>query len=370
MKPKILFLSGDMDRAGGTERVTAIVANELARHGYPICILSVQRGLKPFFRIDDGIAVDSLFPARGNSLRQYPQIVRRLRRKVRESRADILIDVESILVLFSLPALAGLKVRHICWEHFNFREDLGKKGRRIARQLAARFCDAVVTLTERDKALWQQGTRSKASIRAIPNPLSIPVQETHVYPQQSTTVLAIGHPIRRKGFDRLVEAWKQVAPRAPAWKLQIIGLNEQERDVLGRACAQAGIARSVELIPPVSAIDEYYRQAAIFCLPSRAEGFPMVLLECLAFGLPVVSFDCDTGPSEILQGCGIDPVENGNVEALAEQLLALMEAPERRQKISGLTKAKAEHYHPRAIVQEWLELLSSKDQPAWKTSHK
>lgn len=357
MKPKkITFLSGDMNRPGGTERVTAVVASALAELGHEVSLLSVQGGLAPFFPLHESICLEQLFAGPNNYRRKYLQAVWRLRRSLARRRPEVVIDVESLLALFSLPAMAGLGIRHICWEHFNFRTDHGRRGRRLARFLAARCCDAVVTLTERDRALWQSAG-GRAAIRAIPNPLSFPVQKSHAYPLHSTTILAVGRPAHIKGYDRLIEAWARICQLAPEWTLEIVGLGERDRDELDRQCRSSGIAGRVRLEPATPDIHAHYRGAAIFCLSSRSEGFPMVLLESLAFGLPVVSFDCETGPAEILEGCGVQLVANGDVEAFAANLLQLIRDPGRRAELSRLASRKAEQYSPGLIRQQWLELL-------------
>ncbi|MFP3339434.1 glycosyltransferase, partial [Micrococcus sp. SIMBA_131] len=90
---------------------------------------------------------------------------------------------------------------------------------------------------------------------------------------------------------------------APDWKLKIVGDGENKAE-LSTFILDNNLASSVELVGKTNNIEEYYNNAAIYCLSSRFEGFPMVLLETLSFGLPVVSFDCDTGPEEVLENTG------------------------------------------------------------------
>ncbi|WP_261863585.1 glycosyltransferase [Psychrobacter sp. JCM 18900] len=115
--------------------------------------------------------------------------------------------------------------------------------------------------------------------------------------------MAVGGLTQIKGFDMLLEAWVQVNSSMPDWKLVIVGEGEDRNKITG-FIERAKLTESVCLVGNTSHISRYYEQAEIFCLSSRFEGFPMVLLETLAFGLPVVSFDCDTGPAEILKGTG------------------------------------------------------------------
>lgn len=355
---KILFLCGDMNRSGGTERAAALIANGLARSGFDITLLSIYGGSKPFFDVLPTVELDALFSTPGRFLKRYPLIIWRLRKAIIDKKIDVLIDVESMLALVSIPAITGLGLRHICWEHFNFNVNLGKKGRTVARHLAARFCDDILTLTERDKSMWQRGTKLKAAIRSIPNPSPFRIQAAE-YPIDSKTVIAIGRPIYQKGYDLMLCAWRLASTKAEGWKLRIIGCGDEEEEKLKELCINLGIEASVELVPATNNIAKHYSDAAIYCLSSRTEGLPLVLIEALAFGLPIVSFDCDTGPREVLAGCGIDLVPQGNIEALSESLLELMNDPAKRLMLSGLAKVRAKDFQPEKIMSQWMELLGN-----------
>lgn len=352
---KILFLGGNFNNTGGTERVSSIIANGLSEAGYEILLASIACGDKPFFPLRKEIKITSLFDTNGRVLYRTPQIVYRLRKLLLEESIDTLIVVESMSVLFTLPAVVGLSIKHICWEHFNFNSDLGKKGRKIARQLAARYCDNIVTLTDRDKKYWLEGTRHKNQITAIPNPSPFPVQG-NTYNVYSKIVLAVGRLAKQKGFDYLLQAWLQVTQSAPDWQLIIVGEGE-ERESLSQFVADNNLADTVELVGNTDNVQKYYEQAAIFCLSSRFEGFPMVLLETLSFGLPVVSFDCDTGPAEVLDGTDSILVSVNDTTQLASSLVALMNDDDKRKEISRKSKDKAKLYQLASIINQWFYLL-------------
>lgn len=354
---KILILGGDFNKAAGTERVGSMLANGLSEAGYKVVLASIANGDKPFFSLDKDIKIVSLFNSSGRTLYRTPQIIYKIRKLLKEENIDTLIVVETMSVLFTLPATLGLSVKHICWEHFNFNSDLGKKGRRIARQLAARYCDSVVTLTERDKQYWLKGTKHKSQITAIANPCPFPVQD-YIKEENTKIVLAVGRLAYQKGFDLLLEAWVKINNSMPDWKLKIVGEGE-DRAQLTAFIEKNELTDSVELISNTDNISEYYKQAEIFCLSSRFEGFPMVLLETLAFGLPVVSFDCDTGPAEILENTGSILVPNNDICFLASSLIKMMSDKQGRKTISLRSKEKAEIYQPENIIDQWVSLLES-----------
>ena len=354
---KILVLGGSFNNTGGTERAGSLVANGLSEAGYEIVLASMSGGDKPFFPLNKEIKITSLFNSPGRALYRTPSLIYKIRKLLKSEKIDVLIVVETMSVLFTLPAVIGLPVKHICWEHFNFKNDLGKKGRRLARQLAARYCDSVVTLTERDKEYWLQGTQYENKITAIPNPCPFPVQD-NVYPKQSKVVLAVGRLVNIKGYDLLLQAWLKVIKSSPDCQLKIVGEGE-ERSSLIQFIADNNLADSVELAGNTDNVKKYYEQAAIFCLSSRFEGFPMVLLEALSFGLPVVSFDCDTGPAEILDGTGSILVNPYDAVQLADSLTTLINDAERRIDISRSSKEKAKKYQPSKIISGWVSLIKS-----------
>lgn len=352
---RILILGGNFNNTGGTERVGSLVANGLSEAGYEIVLASMSCGGKPFFPLNKEIKVTSLFNSPGRTLYRTPRLIYKIRKLLKDEKIDILIVVETMSVLFTLPAVIGLPVKHICWEHFNFNSDLGKKGRRLARQLAARYCDSVVTLTERDKEYWLQGTQHKNQITAIPNPCPFSVQD-NVYPAHSKTVLAVGRLVNIKGYDLLLQAWLKVIETAPDWQLKIVGEGE-DRASLSQFIIENGLSDSVELVGNTDNVEQYYESAALFCLSSRFEGFPMVLLETLSFGLPVVSFDCDTGPAEILDGTGSILVKPYDTDLLAGGLNTLIADVDLRESISIASKEKAKQYKIDKIVSRWCSLL-------------
>ncbi|MGE6795701.1 glycosyltransferase family 4 protein [Psychrobacter okhotskensis] len=354
---KILILGGNFNNAGGTERVGSMLANGLSEADYQIVLASISSGDNPFFSLNEGVESVSLFNTAGRTLYRTPNIVYRIRKLLKEKQIDTLIVVESMSVLFTLPATIGLPINHICWEHFNFNNDLGKTGRRVARQLAARYCDSVVTLTERDKEYWLKGTQHKSQITAIANPCPFPVQE-YIKEKNTKIVLAVGRLTHIKGFDMLLEAWIQVNEVMPEWVLKIVGEGE-DRAKLTDFIKKNKLTDSVELVGNTNDVSQYYKEAEIFCLSSRFEGFPMVLLETLAFGLPVVSFDCDTGPAEILEDTGSILVAKNDVSELATSLIKLMSNEKQRKTIGLRSKEKAEEYQPENIINQWVELLDS-----------
>lgn len=354
---KICFLIGNLNNFGGTERVTSIIANNLANRGYDITIASIVNGDRPFFELNENVKYRSLISSNIKNLAvKSPVIIRNLRKLLIKETTDVLIVVDTISVMFSLPALIGLSVKHIGWEHFNFKSNLGNKKRWLMRRVAARYCDTIVTLTERDKDFWLDNTNNYAQIVTISNPCPYPIQDNNYSNNENCIVLAVGRLTHQKGFDMLLKAWKKVVDKKPNWKLQIVGDGEESSN-LRSLINKEEISNSVEMVGSVTEVAYYYENADIFCLSSRFEGFPMVLLETLSFGLPVVSFDCDTGPEEILKDTESVLVAQNDIVMLSKELVSLMNNRERRNLISKMSKEKVKQYHPVEIVTKWEDLL-------------
>lgn len=355
---RICFLIGNLNNSGGTERVTSIIANELSKQNHDVSILSMTDGTDPFFALAPAIETYSLHPKKLSFKKHFFPTIWKIRQFVKQHRIDSLIVVDSISCVFTVPALYGLKVNHICWEHFNFNVDLKVSFRRLGRKLAAKYCDTIVTLTNRDKHLWQQGlTHIEAKIVPIANPA--PYENTHHTPSlDSKTVLSVGRLTNQKGFDLLIAAWAQVCQHNKDWTLCIVGSGEDEKSLKTQACS-LGIFERIDFVPATKEVVQYYQHSAFYCLSSRFEGLPMVLLEAQAFGLPIVAFDCDTGPSDIITNkvngylC-----ENNNPAALASALTTMIDStPADFQHMCTKSLENSERFAVEGIIKKWIAIL-------------
>ena len=296
----ICFLIGDINHSGGTERVTTLIANALDENHHNVFLLSLSSGDNPFFELNKDINVQSLFKEKLSMKRHFPQCVKRIRRFLIDNKIDTLVVVDSISCVFTVPACIGIQVNHICWEHFNLKVNLGSSFRTLGRWMAARWCDKIVTLTERDKSFWDEEFKLEATkkVIAIPNPSPYSLQN-NIPKLSNKTILCVGRLTHQKGFDLLIEAWSKIAPELDGWKILIVGGGGDEQ-MLKSMADQKNVSESIIFLGQQKNMDQFYRQASFFCMSSRFEGLPMVLLEAQSYGLPIVAFDCDTGPAEII----------------------------------------------------------------------
>lgn len=355
---KICFVIGNLNHTGGTERVTSLIANAIAQKNYQVSILSLAEGCQPFFDLEPSIKIHSLYPEKVSMKKNFLGAVWRIRNFIKTHHIETLIVVDSILCVFTVPALYRLNVKHICWEHFNFKVNLGVSYRDIGRKWASKYCDYVVTLTKRDKGLWENSIKNiKAVIIPIPNPT--PYENTGHYPSlKFKTILSLGRLTYQKGFDLLIDAWALVCDLNPDWILRIVGSGEDEQQLKDQA-KRLNIFDRIEFIPATQDVQHHYETSSFYCMSSRFEGLPMVLLEAQAFGLPVVSFDCDTGPSDIINN-NIDGylVVDGNVELLRNKLLKLMNLNLNEYNLmSENSRINSKKFYISNIERKWFDIL-------------
>jgi glycosyltransferase involved in cell wall biosynthesis len=358
---------------GGTIRVTLDVAGRLAGH-HEVTVLSlVRRSDEPFFALPAGVrvsAVDDQRPGRapliGRLLGRLPSVLmpRRdthavgpctlwtdvcLARALRRVPGGVVIGTRPGLTVLALdvalPSVAVVGHEHM---HLSAHQPV------LRRLIAARYpeLDALVVLTRADgeefsAALGAHGVpivRIPNATRDLGGPA--PALENQL-------ILAAGRLGNQKGFDLLIKAFAQVNARHPEWQLRICGSGPHERR-LRKLAARLGLGARVTLPGPASALGEEMAEASMFVLSSRFEGFPLVLVEAMHKGLPVVSFDCPTGPGEVVEdrrnGILVAPQD---VDGLAHGMLELIEDAELRRRCGAEAARTAAAYRMEVIGPQW-----------------
>ena len=281
----------------------------------------------------------------------------KLRKKILEYDFDYIVDIDTIHSFFSIPATIGLRTKVISWEHFNFYSDLGIKRRKLGRNLAAKYADRIVTLTNEDREVFLENLDVKSKIDYIYNPTPYPNEKKSLC--ESKIAVAIGRLTAQKGFDKLLDIWKKIEEKDSEWELYIIGSGEDREKLLNQK-ENLKLER-VNFIENTKNIKEYYKKASIYLMTSRFEGLPMTLIEAQSFGLPIISYDIKTGPKDIVNDSEDGYlIENDDKEKFADKFLELSQDREKIQKFSQKAYENSKRFKLDNIIRKWEKVLNEK----------
>lgn len=366
-RKKICFFSGDITRSGGTERVATLLANHLAQNpDFQVLFLSlVEQNEQPFFALSDQIPHYTLDERKTwiSPGPAYLPLVPRLRRFLKEQNIDLLIDIDTILDLLSIPATTSLRTKLIAWDHFNYYYAWPSRIYRGLRKLSARFtvrhADYLVLLTEEDKKTYMTKLGRKRNIAAIPNPVIPPFASSFSDAPRENMIVTVGRLTYIKGTDYLLELIPPLLQKHPDWKWYLLGDGE-DRPQLEALQKKYHLEHQLILAGNVSNVSDYLFRASMLVMTSHSEGLPMVLLEAAACGLPCISFDIPTGPKEIIQdgktGFLIPPFQT---DRMAEKIELLMQDASLRRTLSQNTEQVCRKFDSDSIFQKWEHLLNS-----------
>ncbi|MEU4537687.1 glycosyltransferase family 4 protein [Streptosporangium sp. NPDC023825] len=361
---------------GGTIRTVFNLAGYLAPTGHDVEIVSIlKEAEEPFFPVDPRVRFrfldDRLVPRtglRGRLSRMPSRLIPpqeaayhrfnvwtdlQLARWIRSVDTGVVIATRPGLNL-ALAQLAAPGVITVGQEHVALRGQPQEVQELIKRRY--RKLDALVTLTRADMRDYRATLRRKpGKLARIPN--AVPPMNGEISRLENKVVVAVGRMTRLKGFHRLITAWETVAAAHPDWTLRVFGAGPQE-DNLRAQVAEAGLRGRVELPGPTADVGAELERASVFVPSSRHEGFPMTILEAMAKGLAIVSFNSPHGPKEMIadevDGLLVKPRTNAN---LAAALIRVIEDEELRHRLARGALATAATYDVESVGARWDALL-------------
>lgn len=355
---KIAFLSGGLNRFGGTERVLSQIANNLSEKGYETVIVSMCGESKSFFPLNEQIKTYYL-NSPGFS-KKILSTLAKLKKIIGDEKPDVWIDVDYILGVYSgIVRKAYPEMKWISWEHFcfyyNFPYYVGL--RKAVRKYVCRKVDYLVVLSKEDQRDYTENIkRINAKLVQIYNP--IPERVFDETENRQKIVLAAGRLTKIKGFETLLEIWAKIEKDNPEWKLVIAGDGE-ERETLINKIDSLGL-KNVEMTGLVENMDKLYEEASVYAMSSKNEGFAMVLLEAMGYGLPCIAFDCKCGVKEaVCDGKNGYVINSGNIDDYAYKLQRIMTDEVLRKEMSENAIKMAEMFKPEIMVKEWVKLFDS-----------
>lgn len=375
--PACVMLVVSSLRRGGAERVVSMMANYWAEHGREVLLVTIEGRGTDAYTLHPGVHRVALNLARASrnpidGLWSNLRRIWKLRSLVRRLRPRAVVSFMTHTNLLVLLALGGTGVRVLVSErvHPSFMK-IGRLRAALRGWLYPRAAAVVVQTAKAEKAM--QRIVSRAKFVVIPNPVSqvdvdgvqpyVPLRTRLSLMADAKIIIGMGRLDSQKGFDILIEAFVHLHPRFPDWRLVILG-EGPARPTLEREVEESGLIGSVYLPGLVRNARKSLAEGDLFVLSSRFEGFPNVLLEAMACGRPVISFDCPSGPAEIIRN-DYDGllVKSGDTAVLRTAMSTLMLSPERRAKLGRNAREVLERFSMDRIMALWDELLSEKATP-------
>lgn len=375
---KIVYCTPGLYMAGGMERVLTLKANYFADVlGYDITIILTEGEGQPYFYpLSDRIKVINLnigFEALWNQpilkkifiyLKKQRQYKKALKAALMQIRPDITVSMlrREINFLNSIPdGSKKIGEIHINRAHYRTFEEGDSNifksllslywKHTLVRHL--RQLDSFVALTKKDQEAWTE----LDNVAVIPNPVSFPTVK--LSQQTEKRVIAVGRYCYEKGYDHLLKIWSEVQHRCPDWRLDVFG--DGDRTAFERLLDTCQIDRSrCALNGRVSDVQSEFARSSLAVCSSRFEGFGLAIVEAMACGLPVVSFDCPWGPCSIIAD-GEDGVlvENGNLEQFATAMVKLMQEADARAEMGKRAAVNVQRFSMEAVARQWKDLFDS-----------
>lgn len=356
--------------SGGAERVTANLANEWAKRGCQVTVITIAPKSMDFYELHSDISRIALDLAA-----ESPNILKALfsnlyrviaiRRELRRIAPDIVLAMMTTSSVLAILAGMRLGIPIIGTEHiYPPMQPINLFWDRI-RRWTYPYAARVVMLTSEGLG-WLNDEIPRARGAVIPNPVSYPVAvfEPKVLVESLVKtdrklLLAIGRLDGQKGFDYLLMAFSELAAAHQDWDLIILG-EGPKRSELESQVKSLKLEARVQLPGRAGNVSDWYQRADLYVMSSRFEGFPNTLVESMAHECAAVSYDCDTGPRDIIRhgvdGLLVNPV--GDVPALAEALHQLMQDDEVRQCMRKRAIEIRERYSLEAILTLWDKLFN------------
>ena len=374
---KIIYCTHSTYNPGGMERVLYNKVKYLSEQmHWDVAVVTTDQHNRPSFypfpesvrMIDLGInySEDNVKGAFGKICGYLKK-----RRRHRKLLEELLIKEKADIVVSLYPSESSFipdikdgskKVLEIHYCKF-FRLQYGRKGllgaidrwRTWQDERIVRRFDKFVVLTNEDRGYWGK----------LPNICVIPNAAMFVADRYSDVsnkrVIAVGRLDYQKGFDRLINAWEIVhkSGKYNDWRLDIFGQGEW-KEMLQGMIDERGLNSSAFINKPTKNIGEEYADSAMLVMSSNYEGFPMVMIEAMACGLPVVAFDFKCGPKDIISdGENGLIIRNGDIGALAEGMMRLMEDTENRKRMSLNARKIVDTYSEMVVMDKWIGLFNN-----------
>lgn len=356
-------------QGGGAERVAALLCNAWAEEGHEVILMPTFSGRgKCVYPLDPRVRLEFLADCVGSAQKTVWTKFKRLwtmHKVIQNIAADVVVSFFTNINVTAIVAATGTGVPVIVSERIYPPLYSISRFWSIMRRLTYPRATYVVAQTERGKD-WIEAHCPGSQVKVIPNPLALPLPEGEPImdpqvwvPPDRKLLLAVGRLHQQKGFDLLLEAFAALGNKFPDWDLMILG-EGSEREALETKRMALCLEGRVFMPGRVGNISQWYKRADLFVMSSRYEGFPNVLLEAMAHGLATVSFDCKTGPQDLIRhevNGVLVPLEK-DVKGLTVALKSLMVNEAVRSRMGAAACEVRDRFSKKTVKVLWAEVLN------------
>lgn len=370
---KVVYLVSSLKNSGGMERVITVKANLLAEYSnVNVEIITYSDTIARFYEVSDKVKVTNFSLVKGGRKKAFENIVN----YINSSLVDVVISTggKDIAIINKInKSIYKILEIHFCFKNPVLREFSLKRNRlfscigylKMIRNIYfARKCDLIVSLTARDAELWRKYSRMPSL--AVANPSSFTVNESEIIKAKAkansdiTRFIAVGRLNEQKDFNSLLLACSELknSLKIDNWKLDIYGDGEL-LEPLNNLIEKMKLNNHVTIKKAVSNIEDIYLKSDFLLLTSIYEGLPMVLIEAMTFGTPCVSFDCESGPKEVIDsGHNGYLVNNRDVTQFSEMMARCVDMDIKQYKqfsVNALINSR--NYSQELVVEQWYKIF-------------
>lgn len=361
---KSICVFNNLQNKGGGERVASQLMNELSRDNDVLCLIPKNTNKRLAYVLDKNIKIEILSSSQKN-LKYNPLklifLILKVYKLLSKNQINIIINVGSIGVIFSYFISIFTDIKIIYAEQSNLNNKINNNfSQKLCQFFATKF-NKIITLTEKDKINYiQKFNLSETKVDYIYNFIDDELLNLkNEYNLDSKKIITVGRFDKVKGYDRLVKIAKKVLEKNKDWEWHIYGDGEEFKNI-ETLIKEKQLENKLILKGKVDNIYELYKEYSFYVMTSYYEGLPMVLLEAKANNLPLISFDIETGPSEIIRN-EIDGylIENNNLEQMTEKINYLIKNENIREKFSDRSKENLDKFKKDKIINQWLNLIEN-----------
>ena len=352
----ICFFHAGFSNVGGIERVVSILLEDMsAKEEHKLYSLEYAKvENRRVYDTNEKVCVVNLFEKSMSMTRAIIKhhIIRRVRSFLKENNIDVIIACGVLYFPVAVLAAKHTKTKVVCWEHTNPYVSNNYRFQKISRMFGIKHSYKNVVITEKALNFYNNVRKNKNVL--IYNPVDQALfDNAPIYNSDSKKVISVGRLCYAKNYDLLIEIAQKVLSDNKDWSWDIYGGGE-DYERLKQKIQLTDVSDRLTLKGSVNDIYDRYKDYSFIVMTSRYEGFPMALLEASAKALPMVSFDIDTGPSEIINdGQNGYLIENNNKDSMIQKINLLMSDSDNRIKMSANAYGSSKNFSIEIISKKW-----------------